>query len=109
MRLELAVAVPGVAPQLWGTVKDGGLVMFVVLLMKLAGLVCRGEKVYGESGDEGEYESGVELSDGTFAGRWICDGGRGMGTVRAECCGLAHGTGAEGEDTLDFRRWSGCE
>lgn len=61
--------------------EEGGLVIFVLLLRKLAGLVdVIGENGKGDSEDEGEWESGVLPSEVLFFCRRTCEGGRGIGT-----------------------------
>lgn len=65
---------------------DGGVVICVPLLITLlpAGTCAEsaGENGNGDgdSVDEGEYESGVVVSDVPFCGRWIDDDGLGIGT-----------------------------
>jgi len=47
-----------------GDAEDGGVVTFVLLLRKLAGLVNRtGENGEGDSDDEGECDNGVVRSE----------------------------------------------
>lgn len=54
-------------------IEVGGLVMWVLLLRKLAGLVAEvpGENGNGESDDDGEWDRGVLPSDVLFDVRWI--------------------------------------
>jgi hypothetical protein len=73
----------------WGAGKlkrgpdDGGDVMFVCVLAKLAdGAWVSGEKGKGESVEDGEWERGVSAPEEVrlwFIGRCICEGGRGIG------------------------------
>lgn len=77
---------------------DGGVVIFVVELRKLAGLVDdpMGENGNGDSEEDGECDNGVLLSDVLFVGLCACETGRrGMGTpcawdddVRGIWCGM---------------------
>jgi hypothetical protein len=63
-----------------GDVDDGGVVMLVLLLRRLAGLVdMTGESGNGESEDAGEWDNGVVRSE-ILLGLCIWDACRGMGT-----------------------------
>jgi hypothetical protein len=88
----------------------------VLVLRKLAGFVeLIGEKGNGESEDDGECDNGVLPSEGLlFMGRWIWEGGRGIGTP-CDCGALGSLAGGarmevDGEDALDSDlRCVGCE
>jgi len=90
---------------------EGGVVKLVPLLTKLAGLVeAIGEKRNGDSEEEGECESGVFVSEALLVGRWICDGGRGIGTpcVVRDICEWT--TEVPGDDRFEMDlRCVGCE
>lgn len=90
-------------------VDDGGVVICVPLLTKLAGFVpTTGENGNGDSVEEGECDNGVLLSDILFVGRRIDEEGRGIGTPWIACGGCV--TDVLGDDRLDTdRRCVGCE